>query len=151
MNRPLPALSAALIALAGCSAGEDDTGPGSAPTADPIETASTLPEAPDGTDYDACFDGSCRVIVTEPVDIPLDPELGTQATMVSVTEFDGWTLAIAFSDNGQELTSVTWDDMREEEVGPMWTTSDGARIEVVGSAEGQAVIAITTPGPGAER
>jgi hypothetical protein len=34
-----------------------------------------LPEAADGTDLDACYDGECEILVTEPVDIPVDPEV----------------------------------------------------------------------------
>ncbi|ROT31909.1 hypothetical protein [Micromonospora sp. HM5-17] len=77
------------LATAGCG-GSDDSPQGSPPSAVPgtslgatPETGPAtglpgtgLPEAADGTNVRACYDGSCEILVTRRVTIPLDPRFG---------------------------------------------------------------------------
>jgi hypothetical protein len=151
--------AAALIASAACGPADEDaasetTSPspgdvaGATSTAAPSPSMSptvALPEAADGTDYDACYDGSCEILVTAPVEIPLDPGLDAQATTAAITELDGWLIGVAFLADGQPLGSVTWNDARANGEGPMYTTYDGASFNLIAYAEGTYVIAISAP------
>lgn len=56
------------------------------PSPSPSPTGA-LPEAADGTDLDACYDGECEILLTEPVDIPVDPEVYGFDTL-SITAID---------------------------------------------------------------
>ena len=159
MNHPyraLTLLTATALALTGCGGAEEDPAPTTTSAAasstaetestpEPSPTPAVLPEAADGTDYDACYDGECEVLVTEPVDIPLDPELPVTATMASVTVLDGWELGMEFTADGQMLGSVTWFDSRQNCPDTIYSTFDGAGMEAVACIEGQAVIEITVP------
>ncbi|MQM24263.1 hypothetical protein [Glycomyces albidus] len=150
--------AATLLAFAACGPSDEDDSPEPTTTApDEIGATSTqapspsasptaaLPEAADGTDYGACYDGSCEVFVTAPVEIPLDPGLDTEATSAAVTEVDGWVIGVAFFADGRPLGSVTWNDARANGEGTMYTTYDGASFELVAYAEGEYVIAVSAP------
>jgi hypothetical protein len=90
----------AALALSACSAEQPDADSSASPT--PSASPSTaspepspsqespsepaLPEAMDGTDIDACYDGSCEVEVRAPLDIEFDPDLGiTSMTIDQIT------------------------------------------------------------------
>ncbi|WP_051325828.1 hypothetical protein [Glycomyces tenuis] len=99
----LPA--AAMLALAGCGAGEEgsisDAETAEAP--DPEEpvptvvpTDGTPEEAADGTDYEACYDGSCEVVVTEGVEIAFAPEFRTDVLVVTGIDEENISLASEF-------------------------------------------------------
>lgn len=78
MTPPLPGLTVrtsrsllvvvTALALAGCGSGEDDSGAAGGPAS----SASPTPTAADGTDLNACKDGTCEVKVTAPAKIPVD-------------------------------------------------------------------------------
>ncbi|WP_035735900.1 hypothetical protein [Glycomyces arizonensis] len=116
----LPA--AAMLALAGCGAGEEGsltdapsteaaaTGTATpsqsapeettaAPSPDETTPAGAVPtdgtpeDAADGTDYGACYDGSCEVVVTEGVAIAFDPEF--RVDVLTVTGIDGDLVSLA--------------------------------------------------------
>lgn len=118
----LALIVAAMPALAGCGAGEEgsladapsteaaatDTAPPSestpeertaAPSPDETTPAGAVPtdgtpeDAADGTDYDACYDGSCEVAVTEGVTIAFAPEF--RVDVLTVTGIDGDIVSLA--------------------------------------------------------
>jgi hypothetical protein len=155
-HRALTLLTATALALTGCGGAEEppdpttttapvSSSPATETTPEPSPTPATLPEAADGTDYDACYDGECEVLVTEPVDIPLDPDLPITATTASVTVLEGSELGVEFTADGQMLGSVTWLDTLQNCPGTIYTTFDGASMNAVACIEGQAIIAITVP------
>lgn len=98
-NATLAALTAALsLALTACGGTEPESAatPEAAPTgraslertAPPTPIALPFPEAADGEDYGACYDGDCEVLVTEGVVIELDDEFRTGAlTVASIDEY----------------------------------------------------------------
>lgn len=105
MNRAVSFLAlpaAAMLALAGCGAGEEDplseetsaASDGESPGPDgPLPTDGTPAEAADGTDYEACYGGSCEVVVTEGVEIAFDPEF--RIGILTVTGIDGGNVSLA--------------------------------------------------------
>ena len=63
--------------------------PTRAPSQSPTPTESPRPAA-DGTDYEACFDGECEVLVTEEsVEIAMDPELPPEISSVLIQNRSG--------------------------------------------------------------
>ncbi len=70
----LPA--AAALALAGCDAGGADSA--AAPEA--------ALEAADGTDYTACYDGECEVVVSAGTTFDVDPAFGVETLTVAAIE-----------------------------------------------------------------
>lgn len=103
-----PVLLAMFTAAAcGTDSGPEETGGDASPAGDAAETTETTPAEPetptaaDGTDYAACEDGSCEVIVSgDPVDFPF-PDF---TLTVTVTE-DGIETYTANSDNTQSGSS----------------------------------------------
>jgi hypothetical protein len=115
MNRNLIALSAAVVAalaLTGCGsepAGED---PASATTEPPATTESSSPveepspteepgptddtplEAADGTDLDACFDGTCEVVVEAGTGIEFDDKFDVGTVQVTAITDTGVSLVL---------------------------------------------------------
>lgn len=119
----LALLAAAMLALAGCGGGEEGsladapsteaaaTGTATPSASAPEETTAAAPspdettpagavptdgtpeDAADGTDYDACYDGSCEVAVTEGVAIAFAPEF--RVDVLTVTGIDGDMVSLA--------------------------------------------------------
>lgn len=141
----LTVVAVALTVAAGCAAeqvaGEpvglgDDSGtifeeppattttpPGTAPSGTappgPTETIPNFPQAADGSDISACYDGTCEVEVRAPLDIPLDPAITgvSVLTLQRVDEVNGATLTgrssgggtiemVLFADPGGQSTAV---------------------------------------------
>ncbi|GAA0528155.1 hypothetical protein GCM10011581_31820 [Saccharopolyspora subtropica] len=69
----------------------------------PASATDAAPIAADGTNFDACADGNCEVVVSGPVDIRLTGQ-GGGITLLSVTEVDStglrFTTASAEGDSG---------------------------------------------------
>jgi hypothetical protein len=96
----------AAFASAACGSGSDATGDasesdtaasasGTEPAASPTEA--DLPTAPDGTDYTACEDGSCEVLVSgDPVEFA----------------FADFTLTVTITDDGIETHTASSDGTR---------------------------------------
>jgi len=82
------------------------TPPGPPPSATappgPAETIPNFPQAKDGSDVAACYDGTCEVEVRAPLDIPLDPAITgvSSLTLVRVDEVNGATLTGTSSGGG---------------------------------------------------
>jgi hypothetical protein len=72
--------------VAGCGDGEQPAGP---PSSIPSPSAAPAPVAVDGRDYAACADGTCEVLVSGPVDIPLTGQGGLRRISVSAVTADG--------------------------------------------------------------
>lgn len=106
MGRARIALTAlTLLALSACGAEEPDTGastPSPSPTtaspepsptpASPSPSEPALPAAVDGTDLDACYDGSCEVEVRAPLDIEFDPDTGIASMTIEQITAEGLEL-----------------------------------------------------------
>ncbi|SDE00287.1 hypothetical protein [Glycomyces harbinensis] len=93
----------ASIAIAGCGTEprSDEAGDASDPSASSSDVESTSPEpesptAVDGTDYAACDDGSCEVLVTGEVQF----------------SFDDFTLTVTITDDGIETHTANSDNTR---------------------------------------
>jgi hypothetical protein len=97
------AVAVSVLVLSGCGGsgtGTDGRSSAAPPSRSPSVAASpsrspspsptgALPEAADGTDLDACYDGECEVLVTEPVDIPVDPAVyGFDTLSITAIEED---------------------------------------------------------------
>lgn len=104
MGRARTALTVlAVLALSACAAEEpQDPAEPSPSTASPEPSPSpeppspsepALPEAMDGTDLDACYDGSCEVEVRAPVDIEFDPDTGIVSMTVEQITAEGLELS----------------------------------------------------------
>lgn len=77
----------------------------------PAETVPNFPQAKDGSDVAACYDGTCEVEVRAPLDIPLDPAVTgvSSLTLVRVDEVDGATLT-GVSSGGGTIEMVLFAD-----------------------------------------
>jgi len=114
-------------------------------TASPASPSTTPLEAADGTDLGACFDGECEVLITGPVDIELDPELGVQASIFSVTQFDEDVLGIEWSGGtSQSMSSgaIAWV-MTGGYAHAEHTTPQGLSIKVDGFDGEQMVLTLS--------
>ncbi|MFF5257905.1 hypothetical protein ACFY4C_03090 [Actinomadura viridis] len=95
---------AVLTLLAGCGAGEG----GSETVGDkvPSTPASPAPRAAaDGTDLNACEDGSCEVEVTGPAKLPVDPKKFKTGTL-EVEPGQDDTVSFTLKQSGNSSTSV---------------------------------------------
>jgi len=83
-----------------------DTGPPG-----PAQTIPNFPQAKDGSDVAACYDGTCEVEVRAPLDIPLDPAVTgvSSLTLVRVDEVNGATLT-GVSAGGGSIEMVLYAD-----------------------------------------
>jgi hypothetical protein len=86
--------------VAGCGDGEQTAG---ATASTPSSSAVPAPVAVDGSDYTACADGACEVLVTGPVDIPLTGQGGLRRISVVAVTADG----IDFAADGGGTGSLT--------------------------------------------
>jgi hypothetical protein len=91
----------ALLVVAGCSGQSGrllpaDTAEAGDPA--PTEAGSEQPEpsAADGTDVGACFDGTCEVEISKPIDIPMDEKFGLGDFSVSEVGPDGIEFSVVF-------------------------------------------------------
>jgi hypothetical protein len=77
----------------------------------PAETIPNFPQAKDGSDVAACYDGTCEVEVRAPLDIPLDPAITgvSSLTLVRVDEVNGATLT-GVSAGGGTIEMVLYAD-----------------------------------------
>lgn len=84
--------------------------PGTEPPG-PAETIPNFPQAKDGSDIAACYDGTCEVEVRAPLDIPLDPAITgvSSLTLVRVDEVNGATLT-GVSSGGGTIEMVLYAD-----------------------------------------
>lgn len=86
MSRVLAPVAAVVLGLAaGCGGGEEPAGaPGAASTSAPVTPSPVA--AADGSDFTACSDGTCEVLVSGPADIPLTGQGGLRRlSVVAVT------------------------------------------------------------------
>lgn len=84
MNRAVPVVAVVLVLAAGCTGGEEPAGtPPSTTAAPPALTAA------DGSNFAACADGTCEVLVTGPADIPLTGQGGLQGISVAAVTAQG--------------------------------------------------------------
>ena len=115
MRRRHAALAVVVLGLAACAGpGPEPSGP-SVATSPSSGTASTVPDdepvaAADGTDYEACFDASCEVVVEAGTEIGLDENLG-------------WGMPAGLDIDGCNLLTV--DDVADGSVG-LTLSGDGA-------------------------
>jgi hypothetical protein len=104
---PIALTVLAALALSACGTEQpaDDAGATPTPSASP-STASpepspspespsepALPEAMDGTDLDACYDGSCEVEVRAPLEIEFDPDIGIASMTIEQITAEGLELS----------------------------------------------------------
>jgi hypothetical protein len=75
------------------------------------ETIPNFPQAKDGADITACYDGTCEVEVRAPLDIPFDPAITgvSSLTLVRVDEVNGATLT-GVSSGGGTIEMVLYAD-----------------------------------------
>jgi hypothetical protein len=136
-----------LLALTACGGDEPNSDTSASPSSSPsLSPSETLMEAADGTDYDACFDGSCEVLVTGPVDIELDPDLGIGIRIVSVTQLEETFVGFEWSGgNAQSMSSgsVGWDMTVLGGTGRQHTTPEGLNIGFEGFDGEQMVLALS--------
>jgi len=93
-----------------------------------------LPDAADGTDFGACAQGNCEVLVSESSEIPVDPSFGVDT--ITIAEVDSDAITVQATGAGSYLQVV---------VGTDGTGSlNGIVIEVVSIAGGQAVLSMST-------
>ncbi|THV32911.1 hypothetical protein [Glycomyces buryatensis] len=77
------------------------------PSPSPSPTEAVFPEAADGDDFDACFDGECEVLLTGPVDIAVDPDISGYDT-VQVTSVEGGYVSVTPSPDSMAI-SMSFD------------------------------------------
>lgn len=104
------------------------------PTRTPTPTPKPRPKPKDGTNLDACYDGSCEVLVTKPVTIPLDRDLGVPELPVNNIGPDGVDFPIVLPDG----TSVGMLGQRPDQGGPSGVND--LRVWVIWLGEDSAVI-----------
>ncbi|GAB3399686.1 hypothetical protein GCM10027569_02240 [Flindersiella endophytica] len=104
------------------------------PTATPTPTQKPRPKPKDGTNLDACYDGSCEVLVTKPVTIRLDGKLGVPELPVENIGPDGVDFPIVLPDG----TSVGMLGQRPDQGGPSGVNK--LRVWVVWLGKDSAVI-----------
>lgn len=95
----------------------------------------------DGSDLDACLDGTCEVLITAPVIIPLDGRAAAEEpSVVDITE-SGVALEIALGSSvaRSELPPGGEVTVGNEKVSPL-----DLSIRLVDLADGAAVLARTT-------
>ncbi|WP_020668149.1 hypothetical protein [Amycolatopsis nigrescens] len=90
----------AALALAGCgSGGSDGADDAAAPDVPAAPPSSAAPVAADGTDFTACTDGNCEVLVSAPADIPVGGH-GGGITKLSVVTLDAAGLSFKTETDG---------------------------------------------------
>jgi predicted small lipoprotein YifL len=147
------ALAAVVLGLAACGGpGPEPSGP-SVATSPSSGTASTVPDdepvaAADGTDYEACFDATCEVVVETGTEIGLDENLGWG--MPAGLDIDGWSL-LTVDDIADGSVGVTLSGDGASSGGSTATiiTADGTQfyldgllVEAVEAPDGQAVLSL---------
>lgn len=101
VKRGIGFVSVAVLGLvAGCGGGEQTA---RAPVSTPPSSAAPAPTAADGGDYAACADGTCEVLVTGPVDIPLTGQGDLHRISVTAVTADG----IDFATDGGGTGNLT--------------------------------------------
>lgn len=142
--------------LAACGAPETPAGQSTSPTdttTSPLESPSAaapptsavpsspaavpLPRAADRTDVQACFDGSCEILVSEPVDIPLDGSLGIGALSVTAIDSSG----VDFQSVSPSGFVSSFLDQKPSQGGP--STMNELAISVVAISGKKAVIRLS--------
>lgn len=80
-------LALVLPALPACTGSGPDSDPSTWPSQSMLSPSPSgpPPETADGTDYDACYDGECEVLLGDmEVEIPMDPGLPPQISLVTI-------------------------------------------------------------------
>ncbi|MGH8795287.1 MAG: hypothetical protein ACRDXX_21925 [Stackebrandtia sp.] len=141
MPRTAFAIATFAFLLAGCAGPEtgdlqepqDDAAADEPSDADPSQGDDTLPEAADGTDVGACYDGECEIVATALLDIPVDPKFGVDLLSVTAIENDVVTLqgtgpgALATLNIGMDAYGVL----------------NGIRVEVTAIVDAEAVLSFS--------
>lgn len=145
MSRLTATLLALSLVLTGCGSADEgrissgsssaDTTTDPNPTADPTDSATVgLPEAADGTDVSACFDGNCEILATSALEVPVDPDFGVDT--FTIVELDAETVTVEATGAGTYL-KVT---ISPEGAGSL----NGILVSVVALDEEQAVLSFST-------
>lgn len=97
----------ALVALAGCGSDPDNgSGTESPTTAATTEPAEALTAA-DGSDYTACDDGRCEVLITEPVELVFDTADGALTLNIGEVSQKGISIKVANESGSASGTALT--------------------------------------------
>lgn len=112
----------AVLALSACT-GEE---PGPEASVEPSPSPSTaspepspspetpsepaLPESMDGTDLEACYDGSCEVEVRAPLDIEFDPDIGISSMTIEQITAEGLELSGTTASGGEFSSGLYTSD-----------------------------------------
>jgi len=163
--RRLIAVSALSLLLAGCSnavtgspigtgqivdsnptatapgpSGGPGSGSGTA-TAEPPPTNEDIPPAADGSDINACYDGTCEVELRAPVTIPFDPKTGlVELTLNRVDGEEGAQLSGSAVGGGTVSVSVYADPGFSSTA-----TVNGFTITALYTVDGVAVLRMSPP------
>lgn len=110
-------------------------------TTDPTPSIPGFPQAADGTDVAACFDGTCEVELRAPQTIPLDPATGiVSLTLHRVDEVDGAQLSGTTTDGGTVSVNVY-----AEPGGTATAVVNGFTIVALATVNGRAVLRMSPP------
>lgn len=113
------------------TAGSGQSGP------PPTPTIPSWPQAQDGTDISACYDGTCEVELRAPVTIPMDPATGIASlTLNRVDDVDGAQLSGTDVNGGTFEASLYVDPGG----GTATTNLNGFTIVALATANGRAVL-----------
>lgn len=110
-------------------------------TAEPPPTNEDIPPASDGSDVNACYDGTCEVLLRAPVTIPLDPRTGLmELTLTRVDGVDGAQFSGRTVGGGTVSVSVYADPGFESTA-----TVNGFTITALYTVDGVAVLRMSPP------
>ncbi|MFD6141373.1 hypothetical protein [Promicromonospora sp. NPDC060271] len=152
MRRRHAALAVVVLGLAACGGpGPGPSGPAGA-SGPSSGTASTMPDdepaAADGTNYDACFDATCEVVVEAGTEIELDEELDWE--MPAGLTVGGWGL-LTVDDIADGSVGLTLSGQGASGGGSTATiiTADGTEyylngmlVDAVAAPDGQVVLGL---------
>lgn len=144
----LPLLFALALAACGAERPADEAAeeptPSASPSAsspEPSPSEPALPEAMDGTDLEACYDGSCEVEVRAPLDIEFDPDTGITSMTIEQITAEGLELS-GTTESGGTFSSGMY--ATEGGLAKGVTSINGVTFElaVLGVLDGVAVLRI---------
>lgn len=154
MGRARTALTVlAVLALSACGAEEPEaepspepppstTSPEPSPSPEPPSPSEpALPEAMDGDDLGACYDGSCEVEVRAPVDIEFDPDTGIASMMIEQITAEGLELS-GTTESGGTFASGMYADEGGLAKGVISNNGVTFELAVLGVLDGVAVLRI---------
>ena len=115
--------------------------PSSSGTAEPPPANEDIPPASDGSDVNACYDGTCEVMLRAPVTIPLDPRTGLmELTLTRVDGVDGAQFSGRTTGGGTVSVSVYADPGFSSTA-----TVNGFTITALYTVDGVAVLRMSPP------